>query len=101
MLLLRVTKWTQEIHPAHGHVCSRELCVSPDQTSSERILFGAQSVKCLTLDIGLGHDLVVLGSSPMWGSVLRVEPAWDSLSLLLPLLHSRTRACSLSLSQNK
>ena len=101
MLLLRVTKWTQEIHPAHGHVCSCELCVSPDQTSSERILFGAQSVKCLTLDIGLGHDLVVLGLSPMWGSVLRVEPAWDSLSFCPFSTHVHVLALSFSLSLSK
>ena len=33
----------------------------------------AQSVKCRTLDFGLGHDLTVHG----------MEPAWDSLSLSL------------------
>ena len=41
----------------------------------------AQSVEHPTLDFGSGHDLSVVGSSPKWGFVLRVEPAWDSLSL--------------------
>ena len=40
----------------------------------------AQSVKHSTLDLGSGHDLRVVGSSPMSGSVLSVESAWDSLS---------------------
>ena len=41
----------------------------------------AQSVERLTLDFGLGHDPRVVGSSPAFGSVLGVEPAWDSLSV--------------------
>ena len=43
----------------------------------------AQSVDCPTLDFGSGHDPRVVGSSPKLGSGLSVEPAWDSLSLLL------------------
>ena len=39
----------------------------------------AQSVKCLSLDFGSGHDLRVMRLSPALGSVLRVEPALDSL----------------------
>lgn len=35
----------------------------------------AQWVKQLTIDFGSGHDLEVLGSSPVSGSVLRVELA--------------------------
>ena len=35
----------------------------------------AQSVEHATLDFGSGHDLGVLGSSPMWGSVLSGESA--------------------------
>ena len=35
----------------------------------------AQSVKQLTLDFGSGHDLRVVRSSPMSGSVLGAEPA--------------------------
>ena len=40
----------------------------------------AQSVKCLTPDFVSGHDLTVMRSSHMSGSVLGVEPAYDSLS---------------------
>ena len=48
----------------------------------------AQSVRYLTLDFGLGYNLRVRRSSPSMGSVLGVEPAYDSLlSLLLPLPH--------------
>ena len=57
----------------------------------------AQSVECLTLDFGSGHDLMVVRSSPTSGSILT---AWSllgilslSLSLSLPLL------CSLCLSK--
>ena len=45
----------------------------------------AQSVERLTLDFGLGHDPRVVGSSPAFGSVLGVEPAWDSLSVSVSL----------------
>ena len=41
----------------------------------------AQSVECLMLDFGSGHDPSIVGSSPASGSALSVEPAWDSLSL--------------------
>lgn len=40
----------------------------------------AQLVKCLTLDVGLGHGLRVVGLDPTLGSVLGVDPAWFSLS---------------------
>ena len=55
----------------------------------------AQSVKHLTLDLSSGHDLRVVRSSPGLGSVLSMEPAYDSLPLSapLPLMH----ALSLSL----
>ena len=43
----------------------------------------AQSVEHLTLDFSSGHDPRVMGLSPKTGSVLSVEPAWDSLSFLL------------------
>ena len=46
---------------------------------------GAQSVERLTLDFSSGRDPRVVGSSPTSGSALSVEPAWDSLSLPLPL----------------
>ena len=40
----------------------------------------AQSVEHLALDFGSGRDLAVLGWSSASGSVLSVEPPWDSLS---------------------
>ena len=53
----------------------------------------------LTLDLGSGHDLKVVRSSSMLGSMLNGESAWDSHfpSFLFapPLLH----VCSLTLSQ--
>ena len=57
-----------------------------------RDAWGAQSVNCLTLGFGSGHDLTVRGSEPHAQLCAdSVEPAWGSLSLSL----------SLSLSQNK
>ena len=41
----------------------------------------AQSVKCLTVDVSSGCDLMVVRSSPALGSALGMETAWDSLSL--------------------
>ena len=52
----------------------------------------AYSVECLTLDYGSNHDLRVVRSSPVSGSVLTVEPGWDSLSPFLsalPIAHAR------------
>ena len=51
----------------------------------------AQSVKCLTLDFGSGHDLTVCEFKPrlgLWAD--RAEHAWDSLppSLSLSLPHA-------------
>jgi len=51
-----------------------------------------QSVKCLTLGFGSGHDLRVMGSSPESGYALSGEPASLSPSALPP-------TCALSLSQ--
>ena len=58
----------------------------------------AQSVKCLTLGFGSGHDLMVHGIKPRVGLCADgVEPAWDFLSSsALPVL-----ALSLSLSLSK
>ena len=43
----------------------------------------AQSVKCLTLDLGSGHDLMVCQFEPVLGSLLS---AWSLLQILsLPL----------------
>ena len=40
----------------------------------------AQAFEGLTLDLSLGCDLRVVGWSPMSGSALGGESAWDSLS---------------------
>ena len=39
------------------------------------IAWVAQSIKCPTLDVGSGHDLTVVRSSPLLGSTLAMEPA--------------------------
>ena len=45
-----------------------------------------QSVKRPTLDFSSGYDLTVGGFEPLTGLCAdSVEPAWDSLSLPLPL----------------
>ena len=63
----------------------------------------AQSVEHPTLDFGSGHDLMVHGTeSPVGLCADSMEPAWDSLSLLLspnPPLHVHTHMPSLSLSK--
>ena len=59
----------------------------------------AQLVKHPTLDFSSGHDVMFVSSSPMSGSELSVESAWDSLPPSLsasPLL-----SLFLSLSQNE
>ena len=43
-----------------------------------------QSVECLTLGFGLGHDLGVVRSNPTLGSTLSTESAWYSFHLSLP-----------------
>ena len=55
----------------------------------------ARSIEHQTLDFSSGHDPRVMESSPVSGSLLSMEPAWDSLSPSAPLSHSR------SLSQKK
>ena len=45
---------------------------------------GSQSAKHPTLDFGLGHDLRIVGLSPVMDSVLSAESAWDSLSPSAP-----------------
>ena len=49
----------------------------------------ALSVKCPILDFSSGHDLTIVRSSPMLGSLLSRESAWDSLSPSAPLLLSK------------
>jgi len=63
-----------------------------------------QSVKRPALDFGSGHDLRDVRSSPLSGSTLSAESAWDSLSLPLPLpcLHTHTFSFSkIKLKKNK
>ena len=57
-----------------------------------------QLVEHPTLDSGSGHDPRVMGSSPMLGSTLSVQPAWDSLPLSLCLFPLSLLSLSLSLS---
>ena len=62
----------------------------------------AQLVKCPNLDLGSGHDLTVCEVEPHIGLCANTEPAWDSVSLSLPLsapplLMVRMRTLSLSL----
>ena len=59
----------------------------------------AQSVGQPTLDFGSGHDPRVMGSSPMSGSTLSMEP--KILSLPLPLFFVLTHVLSPSLKLNK
>ena len=60
-----------------------------------------QYVGHLTLDFGSGHDLGVLRSDSELGSAIGTKPAWDSLSLPLPLHLPTPRILSLSLSRRK
>ena len=56
--------------------------------------------KLLTLDFSSGHDLMICEFEPCIRLCTdNVEPAWDSLSLSLPLPHLCT--CSLTLKINK
>ena len=50
----------------------------------------SQSVECQTLDFGSGHGPRVMGPSPVFDSVLNVEPAEKSLSFPLPLSPAHT-----------
>ena len=61
--------------------------------------WGAQSVKCLTLDFGSGHDLLVCESETHVGFLADSgEPAWHSVSPSDPPLLTCTHVLSLSLS---
>ena len=57
----------------------------------------AQAVKCLTLDLGSGHDLMIHGMEPHIGSVLTAR----SLLGIFSLCPSPVCAVSLSLRINK
>ena len=56
----------------------------------------AHLVERPTLDLGSGHGLTVVGSSPVLGSALSVEPLWDTLSLSLSLSLCSSPILSLS-----
>ena len=43
-------------------------------TKLQRGAWMAQSAERPTLDFGSGHDLMVMGLSPMWGSMPSMEP---------------------------
>lgn len=45
--------------------------------------WSAQSVKCLSLDCGSGHDLTIVRSSPAFGSAPGMGPAFGFGSLSL------------------
>ena len=61
-----------------------------------------QSVKCLTLGRGSGHDLTIHGFEPYKGLCTgSVETAWDSLSLSFSLCPFPTHAVPVSLKINK
>ena len=61
-------------------------CVHYTLKSIFRGTWGAQSVKPLTLDLGSGQDLRVMGLSPASGSALSTESAYPSPSALSPIL---------------
>ena len=66
---------------------SRTPCSRAFKAVNRRGAWGAQSVKCLTLDFGPGHDLTVREFEPHAGfGVDSAEPAWDSVSLPVPPL---------------
>jgi len=61
----------------------------------------AQWVERLTLGFGLGRGLGVVRLSPVWGLVLGMESAWDSVSPSLPSHLSPVTLGMLSLSKKK
>ena len=54
---------------------SSETSIRSHLKKQTRGTWVAQSVKRLTLDFGLGHDLTVVRSNLVLGSVLGMEPA--------------------------
>ena len=62
----------------------------------------AQSVKCQTLDVGSGHDLMIVRSTLKLGSMLTAWGLLGILSLLLSLpLLPHSLPLTLSLKTNK
>ena len=60
------------------------------KSSSSKGSWVAQSVERPTLDFSSGRGPRVVGSGPTSGSLLSVEPAWDSFSPSAPLSRSYT-----------
>ena len=59
----------------------KERTFQVDKEKKVRVAWVAQSVKCLILDFGSGHDLTGHESEPCVGLCAdSAEPAWDSLS---------------------
>ena len=77
-----LAKWGGERTPGVGS----ETQVGQSKTQCP-VGWVAQLAEHPTLDFASGHDPRVVGSSPVSGSVLSVEPAWDSLFLSAHLLH--------------
>ena len=77
--------------------------VNPQNHKKNNTFWGgawaSQSVKCPALDVSSGHDLMARETEPHNELCAdSVEPAWDSLSLSAPPLHTHMHAFSLSLS---
>lgn len=49
------------------------------------LLMGGAVHQRMTFDFGSSHDLKIKSSSPISGSALSTESAWDSLPFPLPL----------------
>ena len=65
----------------HTQTESEQMEKNSDTNENEkRGTWVAQSIKHPTLDLDSGHDVRVMKFSPVSGSVLSGESAWDSLS---------------------
>ena len=74
------------------HACLRSLVLDlsisyPNKKKGVKGAWVAQLVDCPTLDFCSSCDLRITRSRPMSGSVLSVEPAWDSLPLSVSLIN--------------
>ena len=61
----------------------------------------AQLVKCPALDLGSGHYARIVALNSVLGSVMSVEPAWDSRSLSLSLSFSLSAPSPLQFFKNQ
>ena len=81
--------------PINIHCFSDQWCLLESSGRS----WVAQLVKRLTLGVGLDHDLMVCKFKPYFGLYADgSEPAWDSVSLSLPLPQSLPTSLALALS---